>query len=182
MNIEDYISSGVIEAYVMGLATEEEVQILECVQKNNASVKQAVLDAQETIGRLHQAQAVAPPSHLKSAIWAKIQAEEEHKEEEKEIVNEREPLDFQPVYEKSEPKQNTVYWAAAASILLVFSVGLLGYFLLERKELKGELSSIKSQQNEAQQTYAALNEKLLLSTSPYVKTVALAGVEKHPDS
>lgn len=182
MNIEDYISSGVIEAYVMGLATEEEVQILECVQKNNASVKQAVLDAQETIGRLHQAQAVAPPSHLKSAIWAKIQAEEEHKEEEKEIVNEREPIDFQPVYEKTEPKQNTVYWAAAASILLVFSVGLLGYFLLERKELKGELSSIKAQQNEAQQTYAALNEKWLLSTSPNVKTVALAGVEKHPDS
>jgi anti-sigma-K factor RskA len=179
LNIEDYISSGVIEAYVMGLATEEEVQILECVQKNNASVKQAVLDAQETLGHLSQVQAVAPPSHLKSAIWAKIQAEEEQVEE---IITEHEPIDFQPVYEKSQPKQKTSYWAAAASVLLVFSVGFLGYFLLERKELKGELSSIKAQQNEEQKTYAALNEKWHLSTNPNVKTVALAGVEKHPDS
>ncbi len=179
MNIEDYISSGVIEAYVMGLATEEEVQILECVQKNNALVKAAVLNAQETLGHLHQAQAIAPPAHLKSAIWAKIQAEEVE-----ETAPRKEPIPFNPVIEKTEIKlePKTSYWAAAASILLVLSLGLTGYLLLERKRVEGELASLKTQQNESEKNYTALNEKWLLSTNSNVKTIALAGVEKHPDA
>lgn len=181
MNIEDYISSGVIEAYVMGLATEEEVQILECVQKNNALVKAAVLNAQETLGHLHQAQAVAPPAHLKSAIWAKIQAEEVE-----ETSPKKEPIPFNPVFEKteviSEPKAKNSYWAAAASILLVLSLSLIGYLLLERKEVEDALASLKTQQNESEKNYAALNEKWILSTNSNVKTIALTGVEKHPDA
>ena len=33
----------------MGLASEEEVSILECVRKNNAEVEQAILEAQQTL-------------------------------------------------------------------------------------------------------------------------------------
>ena len=76
MDTQAYISSGVIEAYVMGLATEEEVQILECVQKHNAEVRQAVLDAQIAIEGFVTREAVTPPVHLKSNIWAAIQAED----------------------------------------------------------------------------------------------------------
>ena len=75
MDIKEYISSGIIEAYVMGLASEEEIRILDCVQKNNPEVKQAILDAQNTLEDFASQQAIAPPPALKSAIWAKISEE-----------------------------------------------------------------------------------------------------------
>ncbi len=178
MDIQNYISSGVIEAYVMGLATEEEVQILECVQKNNALVRQAVLEAQETLGILHQAQSVIPPAHLKPAIWAKIK-EEENKEV-KDTVKA-----FQPVIEPAEIKiktKNSMYWAAAASFFLLLSVGLTGYFLKDRSKLQQELASLKTLQQDSEKSFLALNKKWALTINPNVRTISLAGVEKHPDS
>ncbi len=41
------------------------IQILECVQKHNADVRQAIVDAQKAIEHLVTSQAVAPPVQLK---------------------------------------------------------------------------------------------------------------------
>ena len=76
MNTKEYISSGIIESYVLGHASAEEAGILECVMKNNAEVKAAVEEAQQTLENLATAQSVTPPEDLKSKIWNKIQQEQ----------------------------------------------------------------------------------------------------------
>ena len=76
MNTKEYISSGIIESYILGHASPEEAGILECVIKNNAEVKAAFEEAQLTLEHLATAQAVTPPSDLKSKIWNKIQQEQ----------------------------------------------------------------------------------------------------------
>jgi anti-sigma-K factor RskA len=75
LNTKEYISSGIIESYILGLASPEEAGILECVMKNNAEVKAAFEEAQKTLEDLATAQA-APPADLKSKIWNRIQQEQ----------------------------------------------------------------------------------------------------------
>jgi anti-sigma-K factor RskA len=76
LNTKEYISSGIIESYILGLASPEEAGILECVMKNNAEVKAAFEEAQKTMEDLATAQAMTPPEDLKSKIWNKIQKEQ----------------------------------------------------------------------------------------------------------
>ncbi len=76
MNTKEYISSGIIESYILGLASPEEASILECVMKNNAEVKAAFEEAQKTLEDLATAQAMTPPEDLKFKTWSKIQKEQ----------------------------------------------------------------------------------------------------------
>ncbi|RQO32232.1 hypothetical protein DBR32_01065 [Taibaiella sp. KBW10] len=196
MDIQSYISSGIIEAYVMGLATEEEIQILECVQKNSAAVKQAIMEAQETLAGFAEQEAIAPPTHLKAAIWAKIQEEEER--EETAAPENKIPLIAEiPVVEPTPTRENTVFVpnhapvqrankvpfktiAAAASILFIVSAGGLVYLNQEQQKTQKQLTALQQEQQQSQLAYNNLQKKWDMSSNPEMKTIALTGVEKHP--
>jgi len=76
LNSKEYISSGILESYILGHASPEEAGILECVMKNNNEVREAFEEAQKTLEMLANAQAVTPPNDLKTKIWDKIQQEQ----------------------------------------------------------------------------------------------------------
>lgn len=197
MDIQSYISSGIIEAYVMGLATEEEIQILECVQKNSAEVRQAIMEAQQTLEGFAEQQAVAPPSHLKSAIWAKIQAEEAEQETaipvkpetnhfgtdhlETRTIETEVPV-FVPEYHTA-PRTNKIPFrtiAAAASVLFILSAGGMLYLNREQQATKQQLAALQKEQTQSRIAYTQLQQKWEMSSNPDMKTIALTGVEKHP--
>ena len=185
MDIKEYISSGIIEAYVMGLASEEEIRILDCVQKNNPEVKQAILDAQNTLEDFASQQAIAPPPALKSAIWAKISEESQPENLVEETPEEipAEPITA-PLYPSpsTEPNKAPLKWfAIAASILLIASVALNLYLNSNQNNFKNELASLKTAQKENALAYQNLKSKWDLVTNPTVKAIPLLGVEKHPE-
>lgn len=185
MDIKEYISSGIIEAYVMGLASEEEIRILDCVQKNNPEVKQAILDAQNTLEDFASQQAIAPPPALKSAIWAKISEESQPENLVEETPEEipAEPITA-PLYPSPsiEPNKAPLKWfAIAASILLIASVALNLYLNGNQNNFKNELASLKTAQKENALAYQNLKSKWDLVTNPTVKAIPLLGVEKHPE-
>ena len=68
MDIAAYISSGIIESYVLGLASEEEVSILNCIRKNNVEVEQAIAEAEKALEGLADIQAIKIPLSLKQNI------------------------------------------------------------------------------------------------------------------
>lgn len=181
MDIKEYISSGIIEAYVMGLASEEEVRILECIQKHSPEVKQAILDAQATLEDFSSAQPIAPPPALKSAIWAKIS-------EETEAVSPAEPKTASsptlPLYPAQATVQNKapLKWVAiAASVLLVASVGLNLYLNQEQRSTERQLTTLSTTQKANDIAYQQLKSKWDLVSNPAIKTIPLLGVEKHPN-
>lgn len=181
MDIKEYISSGIIEAYVMGLASEEEMSILDCIQKHNPEVKQAILDAQITLEDFASGQAVAPPVELKSTIWAKIAEETE----ETVLVAEKlvEPI-TQPLYPAESinyPSKNLNWLAIAATILLVASVAFNFYLNKQQIGAKNELAQVTATQKNQTLAYQNLKSKWDMSITPGVKTIPLLGVEKHPD-
>ena len=201
MDTQAYISSGVIEAYVMGLASEEEIQILECVQKHNVDVRQAIVDAQKAIEHLVTSQAVAPPVQLKSNIWAAIQAEEANSK-----ATLTEEVKFEAKFEaKSEPiieshseKETKIHTlepirrnkfevksyykslAVAASVSLLVGVGVVMYLMQNQQNLQNQIAQLEQKNGVDQQNYAKLVEKWNISSNPDMKTIVLAGVNNHP--
>jgi len=182
LNIKEYISSGIIEACVMGLASEEEMHILDCIQKNSPEVRQAVQEAQKTLEDLASRQAIDPPQPLKSAIWARISEEKQktpaaHK---KPAVQVTTPL--YPAQNKyTENNKAILNWPAiAATILLLASISLNLYLNRSQNNVKKQLAHLTSAQKTQQLAYQNLKSKWDLVTSPNVRTIPLSGVEKHP--
>lgn len=163
----------------MGLATEEEAQILECIQKYNPEVRLAVIDAQKTLEGLAAQNAVAPPKHLKNTIWSTIKAADVSEKE----VNVKEHTSiFTASHEKGTlPGRN--YFkivAVAASVLLLISVGFIAFDLQKKSKLENQLAALEERAINEQQKYAQLEQKWAMSIDSEMRTVLLEGVENHP--
>jgi len=181
LDIKEYISSGIIEAYVMGLASEEETRILDCIQSNNPEVKQAILDAQNTLEDFASKQAIAPPPALKSAIWAKISEETQTTIEFEENVVEPVTTPLYPSQSMENNKSPLKWFAIAATILLVASISLNLYFNRTQNDFKEQLATLSTTQKNNELAYQNLKSKWDLVNNPTIKTIPLLGVEKHPD-
>lgn len=179
MNTQEYIASGIIEAYVAGLSSEEESRILECIQKHNPEVNQAILEAQITFENLASEHAIAPPVELKDAIWAKIS--EQPKEENTVLKSVEPPI---TISLKSDNNSNSGFkiFAIAASILLLSSIALNIYLNNQQSSVNTALADLQSQQSADALAYQNLKSKWDLANNPNVKTIQLLGVEKHPNS
>lgn len=190
MDTQEYISSGIIEAYVMGIATEEESRILECIQQHNPEVKQAILDAQIAMEGLVSSQAVAPPASLKAAIWATIQQENTDEIEQPESSSQvqqnqsEESIPFVPqptgtteIHSRNRFKP----YAIAASVLLVVSIGVGINAYRNQMQLENQVALLKDESRKDQVKYADLLNKWDMSSNPDMHTIILKGVEKHPD-
>lgn len=181
MDIKDYISSGIIEAYVMGLASEEEMRILDCVQKNNPEVKQAIIDAQNTLEDFASQQAIAPPPNLKSEIWAKISDDQETPAAVEEVQAEPVAKPLYPTQSTDNNKATLKWFAIAASILLIASIALNFYLNNAQTTVKNQVATLTETQKNTQLAYQNLKSKWDMANNPQMKSIPLLGVEKHPD-
>lgn len=186
MDIKAYISSGIIESYVLGLASEEEVSILNCIRKNNVEVEQAIAEAEKTLEELADIQAMAMPVSLKEDIWNKLNREnlvasgDPSEGKRPEIDNSRE------LNTKEEPSniiapRKSYNWAIAASVLLVLSVGVNVLLYQRTNETKDKLAQTNVLFDQQQASLATLQNKWRLVQNPAIKTIPLKGVENKPD-
>ena len=186
MDSKEYISSGILESYILGHASPEEAGILECVMKNNAEVKAAYEEAQKTFELLATAQAVTPPNDLKSKIWDKIQLEQ-NVEDEKPVIplNNVEPkLETQQIGQEIRGEKNKSWknFAVAATVLFLVSIGANLYWMSSQNEMKNELAVLKSDKQSQNLAMQNLEQKLKITSNPNMLKIVLAGVEKHPES
>lgn len=75
MDIKNYILSGAIESYVLGIATPEEMLELETMANTHAEVKLAIASFEELLEQQCLSNAVPPPSFLKEKVMAALQNE-----------------------------------------------------------------------------------------------------------
>lgn len=182
MNTKEYISSGIIESYILGLASPEEAGILECVMKNNAEVKTAFEEAQKTLEDLATAQAVAPPADLKSKIWNRIQQEQTVEEEEKHVFSADIPAEKPQEEIRIQGNNNWKVYTVAASVLLLVSVGGNIFWMNSQKETKEAIAKMETEKNAQNLAMQRMNQKMEMISNPDMKMVKLKGVEKHTDS
>lgn len=161
MNVQEYISSGIVESYVLGLASDEERREFEqrCMQYPEVLVARNAFEMAMEKQALENA--IAPPADLKKRIF------EEIKETTKAVS-----LPPTPVR-----KINWAKYAAAASVILL--AGSL-YFNLNL------YNKNKTLQNNYDNTVAKLNDVekdiRILQQNPNVKMASMKGQEISPAS
>lgn len=75
MDVQRYISSGIIESYVVGLATDQEVRELLAAMAQSTEVKAAVDAAQLDMERYVQLFSARPPENVKDRIFQRLNNE-----------------------------------------------------------------------------------------------------------
>ncbi len=176
MNIQEYIESGVLEMYALGVCSAEEKAEVETMLANHPELKSELLKIEDTLGTFAQTQAVEPSAALKSRVMSSIQSDRTGSVSNMQITS-------------SATKFNWKMVAAAACILFVgsasFNLVLLKRYndtketLLASEEQKSVMADqLKSTQTSSEKAFAALD--LVNDTSTVV--VRMKGMPISPDS
>lgn len=173
MDINAYISSGIIEQYALGISTPEEASILECVMKHNSEVENAVLQAQETLGNLAIAQSVVPALDLKEKISAKLIFDKVDNivTEDNKIIQ----LNTSDVDSRKLKSKSPNFWMIAASLLLLIS---LGWNILNTNSKNTEIETLANNNEILKGQIDAVEQQNSLFIN--ADKIKLLGVETHP--
>lgn len=187
MHVNEYIESGIIESYVLGLANEQEAAELEQLATTYSEIKSAINRFETEMENYALNHATPPPAVVKENIWQALANEWNTEEESDSSATLHQPEVSTPIITMA---QNTAKWkyiAAASVILLVASV-MLNYkwyasfresdtkyqaLLLEKNSLEAGNDLYKTKLDETLQSMALLQNKDLLA----IKLLAIKGKE-----
>jgi anti-sigma-K factor RskA len=175
VDIKEYIQSGIVESYVMGLADPDEKAFMENAMQQYPEVREAVEAFELLLEKQAIDHSVAPPSFLKDRIKEKLFTNED-------IENKAPSL---------APKQfiKWKYRFIAAASLLAGSL-LLNYFLYRNSQyfkeqyyaLIGERQLIATNVSNLNNKINTLEESLSLLKTPGLKQIHLTGVKGQEQS
>jgi anti-sigma-K factor RskA len=185
VNIKEYISSGIIESYVLGLSSAEEAEELERMCAAHAEVYQARTIFEQQLERNAILLGVEPPRKLKSVILSEIEIDAER-------VESKRIRTFPE--EKKQPETFSLsprIWknlAAAAVVLFATSTILNFYFYYQYSKssrdysnllsAKSQLDTEHEQMQKAMQGYAT-TVSVMADTNMTV--INLHGMQNHPE-
>jgi len=181
-----FISSGLVEAYVSGLASSNEVQELESGMAQYPEVKAAVNDCQLDMEHYVTLQSKTPPPSIKQNL-ERILSEEETAREQGLLREEPAITEFpeEKVYVSSAWR-----WIAAAAILLLLGSLLVNYMFF------GQLNDYKSKYEALLSTHNTLatesnlyrtridemEQSLKIVKDPSIKTIRMPGTKPFPSA
>jgi anti-sigma-K factor RskA len=160
VDIKEYIQSGILESYVLGLTDVEETTTIDSLRREHPEVEQAINDFSALLEKQALANAVPPPPEMKAKVMQAIF-------EEKDTTTATSPSPLHSVKSESTRTETPVRsirpWKmiAAASIILLIGSAALNFYLYERF----------SDRNEAYQ--ALLSERNTLTASNQLHQVQL---------
>ena len=179
MNIQEYISSGIVESYVLGLASADERLEFEQLLPTNAALREAKEAFEISLEKHALANAVPPPAALKQKIWENLQQD---------IAVAEEPVHM-PVQAPVRSMNFTRFLAAASVILLVGSTILNFLFYNKYKNSEARLDELiasntqMAKNNNAMQTRLQRYERSLdLLKDSNMAIIAMKGQPIAPQS
>jgi anti-sigma-K factor RskA len=168
---KEYINSGAIEAYVMGLATPEESAELEMLCRQYPEIRRALRECEESLENAALAQASPPPARVKNALDSAL-------------TFKKEPAAQAPVYPI--PQQRGFPWrsVAAAAIVMLIASGILNYYFYNRyrkadeayASLLAQTESLQASNKAIQARLDDMESGLTLMMSSNVQKVEMPGV------
>ena len=183
MDIQQYIASGIIEAYVLGIASDEEVRELESLSVLHPEINATVEEYRQALEEFSTLHKIAPPPGLKEEIWSALEKESGTTQSQAEKSN---VVSFPPNRGK---RKAYVAPLAAAVVLLIGSLLLNFVFWNRSKSNEAELASMKTKQEKMLADNQGFQQQLLraqqhfqMLLDPAVKSITLAGVGNHTDN
>ncbi len=185
MDIKAYISSGILETYVLGELTLAEAQEVERMAAQYPEVSNELLAIEATLQELSLAGAKPVPPARRNLLMQEIN---------KDIAppaasadNENPPLGrLRPIEVNQEPKKYS--WLLAASIALAMLSSIAAaVFYTEWQEAEGRIVNLQAetdryanQIDKLETTSNQLGEQLAVATSPSFKIIQLQGQAPAP--
>lgn len=109
MELDHYIQSGIIESYVLGLATNVEVEELQYMRRLYPELNSEITAVEKRMERTALAEAVLPPEQLKVRIFQRINWREEEYHDTTDYrrsSNQRQQGNYNTTYINIQPKDN----------------------------------------------------------------------------
>lgn len=175
MNVQEYIESGILESYALGLLSEREQKEVEAAADGSPAIRQALKKELESIGSFAAAYALDPPAELRDRVLtAALQRPAAAKTLKK---------------EKTKTQRGTRAWAVAATLLFLLSTGLNWRQFQQQKELQKsltetqlEIAELESKNEILVTDYKALESDLKILRSPATEQIIMAATEGREES
>lgn len=181
MDLENYISSGIIDAYVLGHVSDQERREVECMSKIYPEIMDELRNAQLSLEMVAKSNAVNPPSNLKDQILSKIKSVEQDEPGSKGKII---ALDSSVNQQKGLP----IFRIAAILVIAVLS-GLFIYQLRQSNKLTTEVQLAEEENLNSQKQLEELNLQIAelrgdndIIISPSTAQIKLAGTDFQPSA
>jgi len=170
VNIKEYISSGVVESYVLGLLTAQERFEFEKYCDAYPQLKEARTAFELALEKQAMENPIAPPAHLKQKIAAKI-------------FDENKTTPVIPIQTARQGKFSWASFVAAASIiLLVGSIWWIMNLKNENDKLKDNNAALQNSLKTSQDSIAQIIAEANHIQKEGMKMVGLNGTANSPKS
>ena len=183
MNVKEYIVSGIVESYVLGLASQEEMAEFERMCAAHHEVRLAREAFEQQLEQRALANGIKPPASLQSKIFAELEIESDKlKANNGSIVENSELV-------KSAPVVTMRWWkyaTAAAVILLLGSAALNIYYANQAKTYKNLYTAETNRLAEAERVWQTrmkvYEDMFAMIRDTNMISVQMKGVPQHPES
>jgi anti-sigma-K factor RskA len=173
VNTQEYISSGIIEAYVLGIASAEERADVEKNMRQHSEIRKAVNEFEMQLEKKALQNAVPVPSSVRKNIFDSIDFTEPVRTEKPKVV--------------SIQKRSSAGWkflAAASVILFVVSAALNVYFYssyknaqISYKNLLAEQSNLQARVDVMQTKLSIFDSSVQMMKDPAMAVIKMPGVQ-----
>lgn len=177
MNAKEYINSGAIETCLLGLADEQDIEMLEQMEKQFPEVKAARIKVEDQLERNAPQLVFATPEKTKQKVLERLQQEMllvQQQAEAEELAAANHDL-------KAAPKP--IRWfrtaLAASFLLLMGSVILNFYFYSQFNKATLRFSEMQTQQEALLRKKATMEATLSMVKNPAMMQVPLATVAQN---
>ncbi len=169
MDIREYIQSGIIEQYVLGLTNASEAAELEQLRKEYPELNRAVANFEQRFEKHLMSDMLQPPAFIKSSLEKQLFGEAASKA----VIA---PISSQPQIPRVYNTGLWKYLAAASVILLVISTALNFYFYSNYKNTREEYQALLTERNTLQANNASYQQSLQLFRDTSMVRVPMKGM------
>lgn len=162
MDLKEYISSGILESYVLGEVSPQEKQEVECLSSIYPEVKDALKDLQISIEKVASENAIIPPVDMKKNILENL-----YKQIDKDLDDRVIEHDF--TSEKSEKKEeqskNNTWKLMAAAFCVLFIIATTVFINTQntKTSLAMEVENLEENLQEKQSTFDQVKNEYIAS-------------------
>jgi anti-sigma-K factor RskA len=174
MNIQDYMQSGILEQYALGLLSNEEMHDVEEKACLHSEIKNELKKVEVSLEEFAKQYAVNPRPEIKARIMSAIENSAVQKKQDMTIV----PKENETGME--EPAMKFTGWMAiAASLILVVSV-ISFYFYTNWKSSEKTISSQQEQLSDIENTSRQMHDAMAAMADPGTAKIVMSGTPAHP--
>lgn len=174
MNTSEYISSGILESYVLDQLSDEERAAVKVMALKHPEIQEEIQSIEKTLEEYSKTKSKVPPAHLKDKIAAQLEFSE--------------PQAI-PVTYSHKKKVIPMYWLIAASVALLISLTYNFFLYNQLSDVTSELMTVEmdkqyfASQFETQRTaYEDAKKHLAIVAQNGNKTVILKGLDNAPNA